>query len=116
MVKRVQFGRGDIVMVNLEPTAGREQRGASRPALVLSSSVFNALGVVLLAPITQGGDFARHAGFAASLSGSGTTTQGVALVNQIRMLDLEARGAKRIETAPEFVVEDALARLRAIID
>lgn len=116
MVKRVQFGRGDIVMVNLEPTAGREQHGVSRPALVLSTSVFNALGVVLVAPITQGGDFARHAGFAASLSGSGTTTQGVALVNQIRMLDLEARGAKRIETAPEFVVEDALARLRAIID
>lgn len=116
MVKRVQFGRGDIVMVNLEPTEGREQRGISRPALVLSTSVFNALGVVLVAPITQGGDFARHAGFAASLSGSGTTTQGVALVNQIRMLDLEARGAKRIETAPEYVVEDALARLRAIID
>ena len=103
-------------MVNLEPTEGRKQRGASRPALVLSTSVFNALGIVLVAPITQGGDFARHAGFAASLSGSGTTTQGVALVNQIRMLDLQARGAKRIETAPEFVVEDALARLRAIID
>ncbi|MDZ5637270.1 MULTISPECIES: type II toxin-antitoxin system ChpB family toxin [Janthinobacterium] len=116
MVKRVQFGRGDIVMVNLEPTEGREQRGASRPALVLSTSAFNTLGVVLVAPITQGGDFARHAGFAASLSGSGTATQGVALVNQIRMLDLEARGAKRIETAPEFVVEDALARLRAITD
>ncbi|AQR70269.1 toxin ChpB [Janthinobacterium sp. LM6] len=116
MVKRVQFGRGDIVMVNLEPTEGREQRGTYRPALVLSTSAFNALGVVLVAPITQGGDFARHAGFAASLSGSGTTTQGVALVNQIRMLDLEARGAKRIETAPEFVVEDALARLRAITD
>ena len=116
MVKRVQFGRGDIVMVNLEPTEGREQRGASRPALVLSTSAFNALGVALVAPITQGGDFARHAGFAAPLSGSGTTTQGVALANQIRMLDLEARGARRIETAPEFVVEDALARLRAITD
>ena len=103
-------------MVSLEPTEGREQRGASRPALVLSTSVFNALGVVLVAPITQGGDFARHAGFAAALSGSGAATQGVALVNQIRMLDLQARGAKRIETAPEFVVEDALARLRAIID
>ena len=50
MVKRVQFGRGDVVMVNLEPTEGREQRGAARPALVLSTSVFNALGVVLVAP------------------------------------------------------------------
>jgi len=102
-------------MVNLDPTEGHEQKGI-RPALVLSTSTFNALGVVLVAPITQGGDFARHTGFAASLSGVGTKTQGVALVNQIRMLDLGARKAKRVETAPEFVVEDALARLRAITD
>ena len=102
-------------MVNLDPTEGHEQKGL-RPALVLSTNAFNAFGVVLVAPITQGGDFARHAGFAASLTGTGTKTQGVALVNQIRMLDLEARNAKRIETAPEYVVEDALARLRAITD
>lgn len=60
------------------------------------------MGVVLIAPITQGGDFARHAGFAVQLSGSGTKTHGVALVNQVRMLDLEARGAKKIEAAPRF--------------
>lgn len=114
-MNRSKFGRGDIVMVNLDPTQGHEQKGM-RPALVLSTSAFNALGTVLVAPITQGGDFARHAGFAAPLSGSGTKTQGVALVNQIRMLDLQARKAKRVETVPEFVVEDALARLRAITD
>ena len=102
-------------MVNLDPTEGHEQRGM-RPALVLSTSAFNALGIVLVAPITQGGDFARHAGFATSLSGAGTRTQGVVLVNQIRMMDLEARMAKRVETVPEFVIEDALARLRAITD
>ncbi|PRC91995.1 type II toxin-antitoxin system ChpB family toxin [Solimicrobium silvestre] len=116
MVKRVKFGRGDIVLVNLEPAQGREQKGEHRPALVFSTSVFNAMGVVLIAPITQGGDFARHAGFAVSLSGSGTKTQGVALVNQVRMLDLEERGAKKIETAPDFVVEDALARFQTIVD
>lgn len=115
VVSRIKFGRGDIVMVNLDPTEGHEQQGM-RPALVLSTSVFNALGVVLVAPITQGGNFARHAGFAASLTGSGTKTQGAALINQVRMLDLEARKAKRVETAPEFVVEDALARLRTITD
>lgn len=115
MVRRVKFGRGDIVMVNLDPSEGHEQK-SMRTGLVLSTSVFNALGVVLVAPITQGGDFARHAGFAASLSGSGTKTQGAALVNQLRMLDLVARGAKRVETAPEFVVEDALARLRSITE
>lgn len=87
-----------------------------RPGLVLSTAAYNTLGIVLVAPITQGGDFARHAGFATPLSGSGTKTQGVVLVNQIRMLDLQARKAKRVETVPEYVVEDALARLRAITD
>lgn len=115
MVSRTKFGRGDIVMVNLDPTEGHEQKGL-RPALVLSTGTFNALGVVLVAPITQGCDFARHAGFAAPLTGAGTKTQGAALVNQVHMLDLAARKAKRVETVPEFVVEDALARLRAITD
>ena len=70
----------------------------------------------MVAPISQGGDFARYAGFATSLSGSGTRTLGVALVNQIRMLDLEARNAGKIETAPLFVIDDAMARLQAILD
>ena len=87
-----------------------------RPALVLSATDFNALGTVSVASITQGGDFARHAGFAASLTGAGTKTRGVSLVNPIRMLDLEAGKARRVETVPEHVVEDALARLRAITD
>jgi mRNA interferase ChpB len=116
MVKRTAFNRGDIVRVNLNPTVGREQQGDFRPALVLSPAAFNLMGVALVAPITQGGDFARFAGFAVPLSGTGTQTQGVALVNMIRTLDLEARGAKKIETVPHFVIDDALARLHAILD
>jgi mRNA interferase ChpB len=116
MVRRVKFDRGDIVRVNLNPTAGREQQGDFRPALVLSPAAFNSLGVALVAPITQCGEFARFAGFAVPLSGSGTETQGVALVNMIRTLDLEARGAKTIERAPVEVVDDALARLQTILD
>ena len=103
-------------MVSLNPTQGRELPGEKRPALILSSALFNSLGVAMVAPITQGGDFARFAGFAVPLSGSGTATQGVALVNQVRMLDLEASWAKKVETAPEFVIDDALARLQAILD
>jgi mRNA interferase ChpB len=116
MVKRTPFNRGDIVRVNLNPTVGHEQQGDFRPALVLSPAAFNLMGVALVAPITQGGDFARYAGFAVPLNGSGTETQGVALVNMIRTMDLTARGAKKVEVAPDFVVEDALARLRAILE
>jgi mRNA interferase ChpB len=116
MVRRARFDRGDIVRVSLNPTLGREQQGDFRPALVLSPAVFNALGVALVAPITQGGEFARFAGFAVPLSGSGTETQGVILVNMIRMMDLEARGARKVERAPAEVVEDALARLQSILE
>ena len=108
------FDRGDIVSVPLDPLLGREQRG-TRPALVLTTKNFNRLGDVLVAPITQGGDHARYAGFAVTLTGSGCKTQGVALVNKIRMLDLTARQAKKIERAPPMVIEDALSRIEAML-
>lgn len=109
------FDRGDIVSVPLDPAMGHEQRG-TRPALVLTTKEYNKLGDVLVAPITQGGDFARYAGFAVTLTGSGCKTQGVALVNKIRMLDLAARKARKIERAPQAVIEDAIGRLMALLD
>lgn len=108
------FDRGDIVSVPLDPAMGHEQKG-TRPALVLTSKEFNKLGDVLVAPITQGGDFSRYAGFAVTLTGTGCKTQGVALVNKIRMLDLAARQARKIERAPQEVLDDALGRLGALL-
>jgi len=115
-VKRAKFNRGDIVRVNLNPTEGREQQGDFRPALVLTPAAYNATGLAVIAPITQGGDFARYAGFAVTLSGSGTETQGVVLCNQIRTVDLEARGAKRVEAVPEVVMDEVLARVQALFE
>jgi mRNA interferase ChpB len=108
------FDRGDIVSVPLDPVLGHEQRG-TRPALVLTTKNFNRLGDVLVAPISQGGDHARYAGFAVNLTGSGCKTQGVALVNKIRMLDLTARQARKIERVPPTVIEDALSRIEAML-
>ncbi|MGP3131355.1 type II toxin-antitoxin system ChpB family toxin [Serratia marcescens] len=116
MVKRPVFQRGDLIRVSLNPVVGREQQGDFRPALVLSPREFNALGMVLVAPISQGANFARTAGFTVSLSGSGTATQGVILINQVRMMDLAGRSAQFIARAPGEVIADALARLQAIID
>lgn len=116
MVKRPVFQRGDLIRVSLNPVVGREQQSDFRPALVLSPREFNALGMVLVAPISQGANFARTAGFTVSLSGSGTATQGVILINQVRMMDLAGRSAQFVERAPGEVIADALARLQAIID
>lgn len=116
MVKRVGFQRGDIVIVTFNPVVGREEQGIERPALVLSTSEFNRLGTALVAPITQGGSFARDAGFAVALSGAGTSTQGVARINQVRMLDLAAHSAKVVEAAPGYIIDEALAILQAIVE
>jgi mRNA interferase ChpB len=110
------FERGDIVRVSLEPVSGREMRGEARPALVLTTRAFNRLGDVLVAPITQGGDYSRYAGFAVSLMGTGLKTQGVALINKIRMMDLSARQAQKIERAPQVVIDEAIARITALLE
>ncbi|ANY89341.1 MULTISPECIES: type II toxin-antitoxin system ChpB family toxin [Pseudomonas] len=115
-MRRGTFARGDIVRVCLDPTSVREQQGSARPALVLTPAAYNASGLAVIVPITQGDDFARHAGFAVTLSGAGTQTQGVILCNQLRTVDLDARGAKRIESAPDVVIEDALARVQTLFD
>jgi len=110
------FDRGDIVIVRLDPVEGHEMRGTGRPALVLTTREFNRLGDVLVAPIAHGGDISRFAGFAVSLSSAGCKTRGVALINKIRMLDLVARKAKRVERVPQDVIDDAIGRFTALLD
>ena len=48
--------------------------------------------------------------------GSGTETQGVVLVSAVRTLDLVGRGAKRIEVAPDSIVNEVLEVLSSIIE
>lgn len=110
------FKRGDIIRACLNPTAGNELQGDMRPCLVLSSKAFNELGLTLIAPITQGGNFARFQGFAIPLMGSGTETQGVILINGLRSVDLNARKAKKVESAPREIVDEAVAILNAIFE
>ncbi|MCU7927788.1 MAG: type II toxin-antitoxin system ChpB family toxin [Candidatus Thiodiazotropha sp. (ex Dulcina madagascariensis)] len=116
MVKRSVFQKGDIVRACLNPIAGRETQGDYRPCLVLSPKEFNRLGTTLIAPITQGGNYARVEGFTVTLMGSGTETQGVVLVSGVRMVDLAARQGVKVEEAPLYIVDEATAILASIID
>lgn len=107
--------RGDIYHVGLDPTKGKEQQGA-RYVLIVSPRDFNRFGTPLVCPITPGGSFARNQGFAVSLSGAGTNAQGVVLCNQPRTLDIAARGGRFAEKAPDFVVDEVIARLQTLLD
>ena len=107
--------RGDIWLVSLDPTAGHEQQG-TRPVVIVSPAAFNALtGTPVVLPITTGGSFARRRGFAVSLEAAGTRTIGVIRCDQPRVLDLAARNGKRLETVPDSIMDEVLARLAAII-
>ncbi|NKN34930.1 type II toxin-antitoxin system ChpB family toxin [Agrobacterium sp. a22-2] len=107
--------RGDVWHVDLEPTIGREQAKA-RYVLVVTQALFNKLGTPIVAPITSGGGFARHQGFAVSLSGAGTRSAGVVLCNQLRAVDLQARGARFVERVPDFIIDEVLAKVSTFFE
>ena len=108
--------RGDIYMVSLDPTAGHEQQG-QRPVLVVSPGAFNSLTKVpIVLPITTGGNFARTAGFAVSLVDAGIQTTGIVRCDQPRALDLAARSARKVESVPEWIMDEVLARLTPIFE
>ena len=108
--------RGDIYLVSLDPTSGHEQQG-TRPVLVVSASAFNRLTKTpVVLTITTGGNFARTAGFAVSLTGAGTKTTGVVRCDQPRALDLGSRNARKLESVPTSIMDEVLAKLTPIFE
>jgi mRNA-degrading endonuclease toxin of MazEF toxin-antitoxin module len=106
--------RGDIYLVSLDPTEGHEQQG-TRPVLIVSPDKFNALTKVpIVVPITSGGNFARTAGFDVSLDSAGTRTKGVVRCDQPRPIDLSARKARKLESVPDAIIDEVLARIVAL--
>ena len=72
--------RGEIFHLDLEPAKGLEQ--ASRRFVFVLSPADDDLAIVL--PISQGITLARSQGFAVTMMGAGTRTQGVIICNQPR--------------------------------
>ena len=107
--------RGEVWLVPLNPTLGREQQG-SRPVLVVSQKEFNRLGLCVVCPITQGGQQSRYAGFAVTLMGTGCETQGVVMCNQARTIDMAARNGGFVEDLTDDLLEEVLARLQPVLD
>ncbi len=106
--------RGDIYLVSLDPTSGHEQQG-TRPVLVVSPTAFNRLTrTPIVLPITSGGNFARTAGFAVSLMVSGTQTTGIVRCDQPRALDIDSRHGRKLESVPQSVLDEVLAKIAPI--
>jgi mRNA interferase ChpB len=105
------YYRGDVVQL-------RDEVGTdiSRLALVVTPATYNAYGLTVIAPIVQGKGSARYAGFVVELPESGTQIQGAVLCNQVRTVDLQSRGIKRLATLPEACIDDVMARIRALFE
>lgn len=108
------MNRGDIYLVSLDPTQVHEQQGY-RPVLIVSPAEFNlATRLPVVLPITSGGAFARRIGFAVELSG--TTTTGIVRCDQPRVLDLAARNGRKVESVPNVVLDEVLARVVTLFE
>lgn len=105
---------GDIVHLDFTPSAGHEMRGPHY-ALVVSRRAFNqASGIVWVCPISQGEAAAQRAGgFLVTLMGAGTRTLGSIQVHLLRGVDSRARGARRIEQVPRYVLDEVLQLIAA---
>ncbi|HEY9756342.1 MAG TPA: type II toxin-antitoxin system PemK/MazF family toxin [Oculatellaceae cyanobacterium] len=108
------MNRGDIYLVTLDPSQGREQQGY-RPVLVVSPDAFNkATKLPIVLPITTGGAFAQRIGFAVPISGIKTT--GVVRCDQPRVLDLAARHGRKVDTLPSSILAEVMARVITIFE
>ena len=103
--------RGDAVWLNFTLQAGREQAG-HRPGLVLSPSGYNRkTGLALVCPITSRG---KDYPFECSLP-AGLKIQGFILSDHLRCLDWRDRRAIFITKVPKELVEEAVAKVTALI-
>lgn len=70
----------------------------------------------MICPISQGAAAsARSYGTVVTLMGAGTETQGAVHCHQLKSLDWRARNVRLKETVAQSIVDEALARLEAIL-
>lgn len=112
MARRYVPERGDVVWLQFDPQAGHEQAG-KRPALVLSPSAYNGrVGLALLCPITS-----QRKGYPFEVAlPAGMRVQGVVLADQIKSLDWRIRRAERADSVPHAVLDEAVAKIRVLLE
>ena len=111
------FFRGQIVIANLEPTIGSEQKGHARPCLIVSSNIANRyLPVVVICPLTSKDKGRFLVGPVSIPAGiAGLEQDSFVLVFQIRTVD-KSRIISKLGFVPEEIMESVSDSLRAVLD
>jgi mRNA interferase ChpB len=108
---------GDVYWIDPNPVAGREMKDRHR-FVVITPTPINALGLAMAVPVTTGGSFARNLGLAVAISGH--DTKGVAVCNQVRTFDIDARvragTARYVETLDQATTDEIVSRVLSVID
>lgn len=109
--------RGDVYWIDPNPVSGREMRDRHR-FVVITPREINALGISITVPITTAAAFARLKGLTVPILGHDTT--GVAVCNQVRSFDIQAReragSARYVETLDTGTAAEIVARVLSVID
>lgn len=111
MTKRYVPDRGDLIWLEFDPQAGREQTGR-RPGLILSPKSYNQkAGLALCCPITS---HEKGYPFEVRLN-AGLAVTGVVLADHVRSVDWRVRNARRIGQAPPNLIQQVSAKLITLL-
>ena len=104
--------QGDIILLEFNSQAGHEQKGR-RPAVVVSNNTFNRFTrIAIVCPVTKTDrKFPLHV----SLDNR-TKTSGVILCEQVKSLDISARGAVFLEKTPRDILEEIIDILFGFVE
>lgn len=110
MVGAARILRGEVWLVDLDPTVGSEIQ-KTRPCVVVSPAELNdALRTLIVAPMTTG---SRPAPFRVALRFRGR--DGLILLDQLRTLDRQ-RLIRRLGVVPRGTLSDVLLVLREMFE
>lgn len=106
------FDQGDIVELDFDPT-GDHEPSKVRPALVVSSYDFNiSNSMTIVCPITN----RMKPFFLHQELPDGCCVQGSVVMEQMKAVDLDARGATRIGSLSEEELAPILVCIRSFFD
>jgi mRNA interferase MazF len=104
--------RGDVVWISVAPVSGQDRVGR-RPAVVLSPQAYNSrVGLAVLCPITA---IIKKYPFEVLIP-PGLPVEGAVLADQAESFDWRAHRAERICSLPASVVDEALGKLRTLLE
>ncbi|KQP52070.1 type II toxin-antitoxin system PemK/MazF family toxin [Methylobacterium sp. Leaf106] len=102
---------GDLILVDLDPVLGTEQRG-KRPVLIISTLEMNTLTRrIIICPVTRNRDPWPTKVFLPE----GLGADGAVLADQVRSIDRRARILRSLGRVPEPILAEVRAKVAALI-